>query len=100
MIFRTNRMQNIDPDFSIKIGNQNVERIGNNCSTKSFKFVGVHLDEYVTWEHHINHVINKVSSANYALNQLKKILPINIIKSIYNSLVKPHLEYSIITWGH
>ena len=100
MIFRTNRMQNIDPDFSIKIGNQNVERIGNNCSTKSFKFVGVHLDEYLTWEHHINHVINKVSSANYALNQLKKILPINIRKTIYNSLVKPHLEYSIITWGH
>lgn len=100
MVFRTNKMQNVDQDFLIKIGDQSVERIGNDCNTKSFKFVGVHLDEYLTWEKHVNHVINKVSSANFALNQLKKILPLNIRKTIYNSLVKPHIEYSIITWGN
>jgi len=93
-------MQNVDQDFSIKIGDQEVERIGNDCNIKSFKFVGVHLDEYITWDKHVNHVINKVSSANFALNQLKKILPLNIRKTIYNSLVKPHIEYSIITWGN
>ena len=100
MVFRTNKMQNVDQDFFIKIGDQKVERIGNECNTKSFKFVGVHLDEYVSWDKHINHVINKVSSANFALNQLKKILPLNIRKTIYNSLVKPHIEYSIISWGN
>ena len=72
MVFRTNKMQNVDQDFLIKIGDQSVERIGNDCNTKSFKFVGVHLDEYLTWEKHVNHVINKVSSANFALNQSKK----------------------------
>ena len=41
-----------------------------------------------------------MSSANFALNQLKKILPLNIRKTIYNSLVKPHIEYSIISWGN
>ncbi len=50
---------------------------------KSFKFVGVHFDEFVAWEHHMNSNINKVSSANYELNQLKKFR-----KTIYNSLVK------------
>jgi len=100
MVFRTSKMKTIEQNFNIKIGDQDVERIGNNCKTKSFKFVGVHLDEYMTWEHHVNHVINKVSSANFALNQLKKVLPINIRKTIYNSLIKPHLEYSIITWGY
>ena len=100
MVFRTNKMQNVNQDFLIKIGDQSIERIGNDCNTKSFKFVGVHLDEHLTWEKHINQVINKVSSANFALNQLKKILPLNIRKTIYNSLVKPHIEYSIITWGN
>ena len=100
VIFRTNKMQNVDQDFLIKIGDQEVERIGNDCNIKSFKFVGVYLDEYITWDKHVNHVINKVSSANFALNQLKKILPLNIRKTIYNSLVKPHIEYSIITWGN
>ena len=78
MIFRTNKMQNVNQDFLIQIGDQSVERIGNDCNTKSFKFFGVHLDEHLTWEKHINQVINKISSANFALNQLKKILLLNI----------------------
>jgi hypothetical protein len=40
--------------------------------TKSFKFVGVHLDETLNWEYHINHVNNKLLSAIYAINQVKK----------------------------
>ena len=52
MVFRTNKMQNVNQDFLIKIGDQSVERIGNDCNTKSFKFVGVHLDEHLTWEKH------------------------------------------------
>ena len=93
-------MQNIDKDFLIQIWIGAVERIGNDFNTKSL-YVGVHLDEYFLSNlgKNINHVINKVSSANFALNQLKKILPLNITKTIYNSLVKPHIEYSLIPWG-
>jgi len=100
IVFRTKTMANLKPDFKITIGDKEVERIGNNCKSKSFKFVGVHLDENMSWDHHINHVINKISSSNFALNQLKKIVPINIRKTVYNSLVKPHLEYAIISWGN
>ena len=28
----------------LKIGNEKIERIGENCKTKYFKFVGIHLD--------------------------------------------------------
>ena len=100
MVFRTNKMQNGNQDFLIKIGDQSVERIGNAFNTKSFKSVVVHLDEHLTWGKNINHLINKVSSANFALNQLKQILLLNIRKTIYNSLVKRHIGYSIITWGN
>lgn len=100
IVFRTNRMANVNPEFKITIGDREVERIGNDCNLKSFKFVGVHLDENMSWEHHINHVINKISSSNYALNQLKKFVPISIRKTIYNSLVKPHIEYAITCWGN
>ena len=100
IVFKTNRMTNITPEFRIAIGDREVERIGNDCNQKSFKFVGVHLDENMSWEHHINHVINKISSSNFALNQLKKFVPTNIRKTIYNSLVKPHIEYAIISWGN
>ena len=36
MVFRTNKMQNVNQDFLIKIGDQSVERIGNDCNPKSF----------------------------------------------------------------
>ena len=57
------------------------------------------LDEFLTWEHQIKHVSNKISSAIFALNQIKNILPLNIRKTIYNSLIHSHLSYGNITWG-
>ena len=45
--------------------------------TKSFKFVGVHLDEFIYCNKHTKMVKNKVSSSLYALNQkpLKQFIP-------------------------
>ena len=33
------------------------------------------------------------------MNTLKKIIPQTILKLIYNSLILPHLQYSILCWG-
>lgn len=83
----------------LKIGNELIDRIGLNCKDKYFKFVGVRLDEYLTWDYHIDHVSKKLSSANFALNCVKNILPLQIRKLVYNTLVKSHMEYGIIAWG-
>ena len=39
------------------------------------------------------------TSSIFALNQIKNILPLNIRLLVYNALVRPHIEYGIITWG-
>ena len=99
MIFRNDKMPKISNNFELLIDNTKLERVGKDFETKSFKFVGVHLDEFFNWDYHINHVNNKISSAIYAINQVKKILSSDTLKTIYNSLFKPHIEYAIITWG-
>ena len=99
MIFRNEKMPKIDNNFELMIDGVKIERVGKDFETKSFKFVGVNLDEFLNWEYHINHVKNKLSSAIYALNQVKNYISSNTMKTIYNSLFQPHLEYSIITWG-
>ena len=89
-------------DFSqvdLKIGDEVIERIGSNCPEKYFKFVGHRLDEFLTWQYHINHVHGKLSSGNYAISQAKNFLPLNIRKTLYNSLFKPHMDFGIIAWG-
>ena len=37
----------------LKIGNKLIDRNGLNCKDKYFKFVGVRLDVYLTWDFHI-----------------------------------------------
>ena len=44
-------------------------------------------------------VLNKIASSNFALNQIKNILPLNIHLLVYNAVVRPHIEYGITTWG-
>ena len=58
------------------------------------------LDEFLEWENHTSHVAAKVSSGNYILNKSKNLLPINIRKNIYNSLVRSHMEFGMLAWGN
>lgn len=56
MIFRpSNRATNMLRS-DIMINNEKIDQIGNNCNDKSFKFLGVHLDENLTWNCHISHI--------------------------------------------
>ena len=41
----------------------------------------------------------KVSRTLGSLSRLKKYLPGNILRLLYNSLVLPHLQYGILIWG-
>ena len=79
MLFRKKGMQVDFTNLTLKIGQENVERIGSTCKKKYFKFVGHHLDEHLTWEHQINHVHSKLASGNYAIARTKNVLPKNII---------------------
>ena len=85
--------------LSISIGSEILERIGNDCAVKSYKFVGLHIDDTLSWDQHISHVHKKLSSANYIINRAKNILPQNIRLLVYNSLFKSHLQYGILAWG-
>ena len=86
----------------LKIGGRVLERIGNHQKEKEkryFKFVGVKLDKFLDWTHHLDHVSHKLSSANFVLSKFKNLVPISVRKLIYESLVKAHLSYNILCWG-
>ena len=97
-VFRSKNM-NLPAVLSLKIGNVEISRIGDDMPEKTFKFLGHIIDEHLSWTHHIKHVQNKISTGNYFIAKSKHFLPINIRLNLYNSLVKPHLEYGILAWG-
>ena len=54
---------------------------------------------FLNWDFQIEHISNKIASSIFALSQIKNILPLNIRLLVYNSLVRPHIEYGIVIWG-
>ena len=65
----------------------------------SATFLGITLDEHLTWENHCNLVANKMSRNTGVLNRVKKILPSSSLLTIYNSLIASHLYYGLEIWG-
>ena len=55
--------------------------------------------EQLNWKSHIDKLSVKCCRILGILNRLKRILPLNIKIILYNSLMLPHLNYSITLWG-
>ena len=76
-----------------------LDRIGKDCDEKYFKFVGVYLDEFLSWDHHLNAIRSKLSCANFAISKIKRIVPEKVKLYVYNSLFKSHISYCLEAWG-
>ena len=66
----------------------------------SVRFLGLNIDQQLTWNIHINKLKSKIASSMFILNRVKKQLPHDALKSIYLTLVHSHLMYGITAWGN
>ena len=64
------------------------------------KFVGLFIDQHLTWDNHIEHCKKKVSKGVYAINMAKNILAVSHLNILYYSLVLPYLIYGLMLWGN
>jgi len=83
----------------VRIGGVGINRSGEDCEEKFFKFVGLHLDEHLSWDYHLSKLNKKFSSSYFALYTVENILPLKIRKTIYNTLFKNYMEFGITCWG-
>ena len=84
---------------SIAIDGKTISRVGNNQTEKSIKFLGISIDENLTWKFHIQNIKSKLCRSLFAINRVKRIFPHDILKTIYFSLIQSHLMYGICSWG-
>ena len=81
------------PSLNIKINSTPLVQ----CT--SYKYLGIHFDNNLDWNQHIQHVCNKVSKACGALAKLRHCVPVQILVDVFNALIHSYLRYGIITWG-
>lgn len=63
------------------------------------RYLGLRMDNYLTWKNQIEHIKNKLSSLIGSLYNVSRCVPRKLRFTIYNSLVKSHLLYLIEIWG-
>ena len=77
---------------SLLFNNSTVQQI----STQ--KHFGSHLDEELTFDHHINEKINKANRCIGIICELNNILPPSPLWTFYRSFVRPHFDYGDVIY--
>ena len=108
--FQTNKLSlNVSKsNFIIFTGiNKNYDRsaaklsIGSNdlLQVSYTKFLGVLIDERLSWEEHINLVNNKVRKSIDIIRKISGLISQNALQTLYYSLIYPHLSYCNLVWA-
>lgn len=96
--------------FKIKLNNKKYKRKNitidecyKNCFCTfrvcSAKCLGVIFNENLKWKSHINMVIIRLRKLYYIFKELRDILDISSLKTVYFPLVRSILMYGILVWG-
>ena len=63
------------------------------------KFLGMWIDEKLTWNTHISKLINKIKRNMQLLRTAKNVLDERTLKLIYYSHIQSHIDYGLTLWG-
>lgn len=107
---------NSQPDYDLKLKIHecsNSDSRDCNCpiidKVRSVKYLGVVLDQRLSWYPHIEHLLGRIRKFNWIFKTLRHIVPRrpfdaigsskNILNNIYISLVQSVITYCIPVWG-
>ena len=79
--------------FSLNIGTDSIDLVSET------KFLGMIIDENLSWAKHIKSIINKNSSGIYMINSVRNILPSKQKYMLYMSLINSNMIYGLMLWG-
>ena len=86
------KQKHID-EVSVIINGTEIERV------TSFDFLGIMIDENLSWKSHIEIVGNKISKVTDILYRLKNMFPESVLFVLYNSLIVSYINYELLLWG-
>jgi hypothetical protein len=94
MIFGNRNVRANGSNLNIQIEGIQIERV------KVVKFLGLMIDECLNWKSHISALSNKIAKNIGVINRIKLFLNKPTLKTLYFTLIHPHLLYCIMLWGN
>ena len=80
-------------NYTIKMDKNTLAR------TEDIKYLGVIIDHKLKWKKHVNHITKKTAKVSYILSKIRHFVDISTLKTLYYSLLHPHLNYCLTAWG-
>lgn len=67
-------------------------------STNSYKYLGLHITSKLTWNHHVEYIINQANRLMGYLRRNFSHAPSPLKLLLYKTLLRPKLEYAAAIW--
>ena len=93
MLFNIGNNKIPSNNITIKILNEKIEQV------EYTKFLGVILDEKLTWRNHIQYIKGKIANNMGIITKARKIVNEETLLTLYYSFIYPYLNYCITAWG-
>lgn len=87
-------------DFNLVSEGHIIEQIGRGRQINSLKFLGLHLDDKLSWKTHVLELSKKVRQTLFTLFMARNNLPQNLRLILYNALIRSKLEYGVEFFRH
>ena len=91
IIFKSNR-KTVATNFSLCFGNKLLEH-------KTIKFLGVYINEHLTWKDHISYISKKISKSVGIMHRSRFNLSSKTKLSLYDTLIYLYIIYCNLAWS-
>lgn len=82
------------PKYNFKLNIHKIEEVS------EIKFLGIILDQNLSWKLHISNLCKRVNKFIYALYQIKNITDRKTAILTYHAYIESILRYAIVIWGN
>ena len=79
--------------FNIKLNDTEITRMD------TIKYLGVMLDDKLTWKAQVNNVLGKVKKASGMLKRVSYLAPNSVNRTLYYCFIQSQVQYGLTSWG-
>ena len=92
MLLHSSRRKNLPP-LQLNYNSQDIEQV------QKFKFLGLWINENLTWDDHVSSIVLKVSKKINLLRHLSWVLPKCVLIQFCSSYILPCFDYADVIWN-